>query len=78
MREELKSRNLGFNVFAKLAGERWQNLSPADKEPFETQAQQAKEKYKRELADYKKTENYKKYMEYLQDFKRRQANHHQG
>ncbi len=69
MREDLKNRNLSFTEMAKLVGENWQNLSPAEKEPFETQALRAKEKFNQDLAEYKKTALYKKYMVYLQDFK---------
>lgn len=73
MREDLKGRNLTFTEIAKLVGENWQNLTRAEKEPFETQAQEAKEKYNRDLAEYKKTENYRKYNEYLQEFRTKQA-----
>lgn len=69
MREDLKDRNLSFTEIAKLVGDNWQNLSSVEKEPFETQAQKAKDKYARELVEYKKTPEYKKYMTYLADFK---------
>ncbi|KAK4196380.1 hypothetical protein QBC40DRAFT_9736 [Triangularia verruculosa] len=69
MREDLKGRNLSFTEIAKLVGENWQNLSASEKEPFESQAQAIKEKYLGDLAEYKKTAEYKKYMLYLQEFK---------
>lgn len=69
MREDLKDRNLTFTEIAKLVGDNWQNLSPGEKEPFETQAQKAKDKYTRALAEYKKTPEYRKYMVYLAEFK---------
>ncbi|KAK4230508.1 hypothetical protein QBC38DRAFT_356957 [Podospora fimiseda] len=69
MREELKGRNLSFTEIAKLVGENWQNLTTAEKEPFESQAQSIKERYLADLAEYKKTADYKKYMAYLQEFK---------
>ena len=78
MREDLKGRNLTFTEMAKLVGENWQNLTRTEKEPFETQAQEAKEKYNRDLAEYKKTDNYRKYNEYLHDFRKRQAAQAQG
>ena len=78
MREDLKGRNLTFTEIAKLVGENWQNLTRAEKEPFETQAQEDKEKYNRDLAEYKKTDNYRKYNEYLHDFRKRQAAQAQG
>jgi hypothetical protein len=73
MRVDLKGRHLSFTEIAKLVGENWQNLSPSEKEPFEAQAFSAKEKYNAQLAEYKKTENYKKYAEYLLEFKEKQA-----
>lgn len=78
MREDLKGRNLTFTEIAKLVGEHWQNLSAAEKDPFEAQAAGAKDKYNSELAVYKKTEDYKKYSEYLVEFKIKQTNLQQG
>ncbi|KAI0021483.1 hypothetical protein F4780DRAFT_737582 [Xylariomycetidae sp. FL0641] len=75
MREDLKGQNLTFTEIAKLVGENWQNLNRSEKEPFEKQAQEAKERYNRDLAEYKRTPEYKKYTEYLQDFRKRQALH---
>jgi len=69
MREELKGRNLTFTEIAKLVGENWQNLSQHEKEPFESEAQAIKDKYHRDLAEYKKTPQYRQYNAYLQEFK---------
>lgn len=77
MREDLKGRNLSFTEIAKLVGENWQNLSPGEKEPYEQQAFSAKERYNNELAEYKKTNQYKEYSQYLADFKARQSNQQQ-
>ncbi|KAI0428800.1 hypothetical protein F5Y09DRAFT_332303 [Xylaria sp. FL1042] len=73
MREDLKGQNLTFTEIAKLVGENWQNLSRAEKEPFEKQANEAKEKYNQMLSEYKKTSECKKYNEYLLEFRKRQA-----
>ncbi|OTB15710.1 hypothetical protein K445DRAFT_301174 [Daldinia sp. EC12] len=73
MREDLKGQNLTFTEIAKLVGENWQNLNRDEKEPFERQAHEAKERYNRELAEYKKTTEYKKYYDYLHEFRKRQA-----
>ncbi|KAI3342732.1 hypothetical protein F4824DRAFT_494532 [Ustulina deusta] len=73
MREDLKGQNLTFTEIAKLVGENWQNLGRAEKEPFEKQANEAKEKYNQDLAGYKKTTECKKYNEYLHEFRKRQA-----
>ena len=78
MREDLKGRNLTFTEIAKLVGENWQNLSQAEKEPFETQSQTAKDKYSQDLAVYKHAPEYKKYRVYLQDFKAKHSAHSQG
>ncbi|KAG4414938.1 hypothetical protein IFR04_011915 [Cadophora malorum] len=73
MREELQGRNLSFTEIAKLAGENWRNLSPAEKEPFNQQAFLAKERYNNELAEYKKTDSYEEYLQYLAEFKARHS-----
>jgi hypothetical protein len=73
MREDLKGQNLTFTEIAKLVGENWQNLSRVEKEPFESQANEAKEKYNHDLAEYKKTDDYRKYNDYLHEFRKRQA-----
>lgn len=78
MREDLKGQNLTFTEIAKLVGENWQGLTQAEKEPYERQAQAAKEKYNQDLAEYKKTPEYKKYLQYLQDFKAKHAGQPQG
>jgi hypothetical protein len=72
MREDLRGRPLSFTEIAKLVGENWQNLSPAEKEPYEAQAFTAKEKYTLALAEYRQTESYKQYAEYLMEFKAKQ------
>lgn len=69
VREEVKDQNLSFTQIAKLVGDRWQKSDPSGKEPFEAQANSAKEKYNIELSTYKKTEAYKEYLQYLADFK---------
>lgn len=72
MREDLKGRALSFTEIAKLVGENWQNLTPSEKEPFEQQAFAAKEKYTQELSEYRQTDSYRAYSEYLMDFKAKQ------
>jgi hypothetical protein len=48
MRDDLKHHNLTFTEIAKLVGENWQSLPPAEKEAYEGQANAAKEKYHRD------------------------------
>ncbi|TQS35763.1 hypothetical protein Golomagni_03806 [Golovinomyces magnicellulatus] len=69
LREEIRGQNLSFAEIAKYVGERWQNLSPVEKEHLEQQAFIAKEKYNKELIEYKKTDSHKEYAKYLADFK---------
>lgn len=78
MREDLKGHNLTFTEIAKLVGENWQGLPSGEKEAYESQANAAKEKYHRDLVEYKKTPEYKKYALYLQDFKEKQAKQNPG
>ncbi len=78
MREDLKSQNLTFTEIAKLVGENWQSLDPTERESYESQANAAKNKYKKDLATYKKMPEYKKYQQYLQEFKEKQARHNQA
>ncbi|KAJ6446244.1 High mobility group, superfamily [Purpureocillium lavendulum] len=75
MREDLKGQSLTFTEIAKLVGENWQSLDPTEKETYESQANAAKEKYHRDLAEYKKTPEYRRYSHYLHDFKEKQAKH---
>lgn len=78
MRDDLKSQNLTFTEIAKLVGENWQSLAPAERDIYETQANTAKDKYRRDMAEYKKTPQYRKYSQYLHDFKEKQARHNQN
>ncbi|SPO00808.1 uncharacterized protein DNG_03556 [Cephalotrichum gorgonifer] len=71
-REELKGQSLSFTEIAKIVGENWQHISQEEREKFERRAQRAKDQYRRELAEYKKTAEYEQYSQYLQDFKKQQ------
>lgn len=73
IREDLKHQQLSFTDIAKRVGENWQNLPPTEKEPYETEAFAAKDKYNSALAEYKKTENFRNYQNYLADFKAKQS-----
>ncbi len=73
IREDVRSQNMSFTEIAKLVGDKWQKLSPAEKEPYEAQATAAKERYNAELAEYRKTDAYRDYLRYLADFKAKHA-----
>ncbi|RPB12101.1 hypothetical protein P167DRAFT_553722 [Morchella conica CCBAS932] len=69
VRDELKGQNLSFTDIAKLVGEKWKVLDPEHKETYELEASIAKEKYNSEMQEYKKTESYREYIQYLSDFR---------
>ncbi|KFZ23920.1 hypothetical protein V502_01600 [Pseudogymnoascus sp. VKM F-4520 (FW-2644)] len=72
MRENLKDKLISFTEFTKIVGEKWQCLTPCEKEPYEQQSLAEKETSTIELAEYITTESYKTYSEYLLDFKAKQ------
>lgn len=45
--------NLGIGDVAKRLGEMWNNLSDSEKEPFQSKATKLKDKYQKDMADYK-------------------------
>ncbi|KAF8422877.1 hypothetical protein EV426DRAFT_633299 [Tirmania nivea] len=71
VRDELKGQPLSFTDIAKLVGERWKALDSDHKEEFEFAASLAKSKYNTELSEYKKTDSYKDYLQYLSEFRAR-------
>lgn len=58
---------------AKVVGQNWQALTVEQREAYEAEAAAAKHAYNEEMAEYKKTDSYKIYMEYLADFKAKQG-----
>ena len=58
---------------AKTVGARWQNLSVVEREKFEQEANRSKDKYSSELTEYRKTDNFSSYRQYLADFKIQQG-----
>lgn len=73
IREEFKPENLSFTTIAKRVGERWQDILAEEKEPYESEASAAKEKYHIEMAEYKTTKSYREYQQYLAEFKAKHA-----
>lgn len=72
MREELKPQGLSFTEISRRVGERWQSLSEGEKESWKQKAAPPWENYKAELAEYQQSDSYKKYSQYLANFKRAQ------
>nr|ACA57879.1 High mobility group protein B3 (predicted) [Plecturocebus moloch] len=54
-RPKIKSTNLGISIgdVAKKLGEMWNNLNDSKKQPYITKAAKLKEKYEKDVADYK-------------------------
>jgi hypothetical protein len=71
----LKGKDLSFTEIAKTVGERWQVLAPDEKATYESRSQAMKDHYYAQLAEYKKTQEYLQYQDYLVDFK---AKHEHG
>ncbi|KAI9482582.1 hypothetical protein BDB00DRAFT_160916 [Zychaea mexicana] len=69
LRAELKQQNLTFAQLAKIAGERWKALSATGKSRYETTATEAKNAYLVSLNQYRQTPEFKRYQEYLSDFR---------
>ncbi|CEI94360.1 hypothetical protein RMCBS344292_08572 [Rhizopus microsporus] len=69
VRAELKQQNKSFTDLAKIIGDRWKSISPDEKEFYETNALKAREEYLKQIEEYQKTDNYKKYQQYLSEFK---------
>lgn len=68
-REQLKDQNLSFTESSRLVGERWQNLSPDEREAWKQRGAVPWEKYKSDMAEYQKTDGFQEYQRYLTDFK---------
>lgn len=69
----MKPENLSFTAIAKRVGERWQELPAEEKEPYESEASSAKERFHAEMAEYKTTKAFREYQQYLLEFKAKNA-----
>lgn len=68
-REHLKEQNLSFTNLSKVVGEKWQQLTRDEKEEWKKKGAVPWEKYKAELAEYQKTDDFREYQRYLAEFK---------
>lgn len=73
VREKIKGQSMPFTEISRLVGDRWQALPPAKKEEWKQAAAVPWEKYKQDLATYQKTEDFRKYEQYVANFKATQA-----
>ena len=62
-----------FTEISKLVGDKWQALPPAEKDKWKQKAAIPWEKYKQDMAAYQKTEDFRKYEQYVANFKAAQA-----
>ncbi|KAI7876553.1 hypothetical protein K492DRAFT_172427 [Lichtheimia hyalospora FSU 10163] len=76
VRSKLKEQNLTFAQLAKATGERWKSLNDMDRQRYETMAGEAKKIYNIALEQYKLTPEYKRYQEYLREFRLTYEPHH--
>ncbi|KAI8882182.1 hypothetical protein K501DRAFT_286010 [Backusella circina FSU 941] len=71
-RAQLKNQNLSFVEIAKYVGDSWKKLDPVQKQTYERTAMREKDKFIERLNQYRKTPEYKRYQDYLSDFKSKQ------
>lgn len=72
-RELLKEQNLSFIKLSKIVGEKWQQLSRDEKEEWKQKGVVPWERYKAELGEYQKTDEFRDYQRYLAEFKAAQT-----
>ena len=68
-RDQLKEQKLSFTDFSKVVGERWQQLPREEKEEWKKKGAVPWERYKAQVAEYQKTEDFREYQRYLAEFK---------
>ena len=69
IREQLKEQNLSFAESSKVVGEKWQQLTRDEKEEWKKKGVGPWERYKAELAEYQKTDDFREYQRYVAGFK---------
>jgi hypothetical protein len=73
LRTEPEVASLSFVDIAKEVGRRWQVLPAERKRVWESHAARALQEYERQMDEYKKTDSWRKYQVYLNEFKTQQA-----
>ncbi|KAF2399430.1 hypothetical protein EJ06DRAFT_582757 [Trichodelitschia bisporula] len=61
---------LSFVEIAREVGRRWQVMNPAEKHAWEANAAVALQYYENQMEEYRKTDDYRKYQDYLETFKK--------
>ncbi|KAI8883523.1 hypothetical protein K501DRAFT_294617 [Backusella circina FSU 941] len=72
-RNKVTDQNLSFAELAKVVGDQWKNMCHKEKQSYERMAMLGKDEYLAALERYKHTAEYRKYQEYLKEFKEKQA-----
>ncbi|KAE8847429.1 hypothetical protein HRS9122_04336 [Pyrenophora teres f. teres] len=73
LRTDPEVSQLSFVDIAREVGRRWQDLPPEKKRIWESNAARAMQEFEAHMDEYKKTDNYRKYQTYLNDFKMQQS-----
>ncbi|CAN9429621.1 unnamed protein product [Alternaria alternata] len=73
LRTDPEVSQLSFVNIAREVGRRWQELPAERKRVWESNAARAMQEFEAQMDEYKKTDNWRKYQAYLNDFKTQQA-----
>jgi hypothetical protein len=63
-RTEMHQKNpqIGFGELTRIIANKWKEMNNEDKQKYISEAEQDKERYLKEMADYKKSDSYKQYL----------------
>ncbi|KAI4702044.1 hypothetical protein J4E81_002405 [Alternaria sp. BMP 2799] len=73
LRTDPEVSQLSFVDIAREVGRRWQELPSERKRIWESNAARAMQEFEAQMDDYKKTDNWRKYQAYLNEFKSQQS-----
>ncbi|KAF2832337.1 hypothetical protein CC86DRAFT_401107 [Ophiobolus disseminans] len=73
LREDPDVSQLSFVNIAREVGRRWQDLPAMQKRGWESDAARAMQEFEAQMDEYKRTDNWRKYQRYLNDFKSQQS-----
>lgn len=73
LRTDPEISQLSFVHIAREVGRRWQELAPEQKRVWESNAARAMQEFEAQMDEYKKTDEWRKYQLYLNDFRSQQS-----
>lgn len=73
LRTDPEVSQLSFVDIAREVGRRWQELPAEQKRVWESNAARAMQEFEAQMDEYKKTDSWRKYQVYLNDFRAQQA-----